>query len=277
MDISPAQCTPGIDWITCRADGNPGAQDAYALARQLQEVATLSGDRLRDWGTHGYTGKSTKHCRWGVKGEAVLVELSGHLAEDHWRQLYPHADAVNRLDTKVDLRFPTPVPGLAQAAYAAPPIPLGRNLPAIAKSLYTGSAGGETCYVGSMGGRRLGRLYDKSAESPRDTPPGVWRYELQERRPYSDVASSTLYGSGDVRSAIAAYVHGFFARHGVYPRFTAVSLDLPGVPRRSASDLSAWKHWAIEQVLPGVRRWLDREDAATVERLFRELGDGTIQ
>lgn len=271
MSIAPVECTPGIDWITVRTDGNPKSQEAYERARSLQSAAQLAGDRLRDWGTHGYVGKSTRHCRWGVQGERVLVELSGHLAADHWRSFVPLSDTINRLDTKVDLRFPEPVADLAVQAYDAPGVPLAPNLPAIAKALYTGSAGGQTCYVGAMGGRRLGRLYDKSAESPRDTPPGVWRYELQERRPYSDVAGRSLHSRDNVSRSIAAYVHRFYARHGVEPWFTADGSDLPSVPRRRATDMSAWKRWVRSQVLPGVRRFLDGEDARTIERIFREL------
>jgi hypothetical protein len=272
--IAPTECTPGIDWLTVRTEANPQSQDAYARARQLQEAATATGDQLRDWGTHGYIGKATRHCRWGVKGEEVLVELSGPVAQDHWRSFVHLASTIPRLDTKVDVRFPHPVADLALEAYRAPGVRINDRLPPIAKALYTGTAGGQTCYVGAMGGRRLGRLYDKSAESPRDTPANVWRWELQERRPFSDVAGRALDRHDDVRGAVAAYVHRYFARHGIQTGFGAGHLALPDIPRRRQSDLSAWRDWAIEQVLPGVRRWLAREDARTVERLLRELGGG---
>jgi len=264
MDSTLPKCTPGVDWITLTTGADDDADEAYQRARALAVEQVANGDRLRPWGVRGYSGFGTRHLRCGHRDGDVLVELSGQLADRYWREFACLARSVSRFDTKTDVTFPRPVHGLAVDAYKAPGVPLGPNLPAISKTLYTGSAGGETCYVGAMGGRRLGRLYDKSAESRGEFPPNTWRYELQERKPFSSLTCNALRNADDVPHDIAAHLFSFYSRHGIKPWFKADSVDLPTLHRRTNTDLSVWLNWLRVQVAPGVRRWSERGHADAI-------------
>jgi hypothetical protein len=258
MPTAQVDCTPGIDWITLSSDEDGPSDQLYRTVRALQAEHEGEGNRRRDWGMRGYIGHAVRHCRYGVKGDSVLVELSGDLADRHWLELVELATGISRLDTKVDVTFPHDVIGLAEDAYHAPGVPLGPNLPAIQKTLYTGNAGGQTCYVGAMGGRRLGRLYDKHAESRGEYPPNTWRWELQERSPFSGLTGGALRRVDNVPRSIAAHVSAFYARHGITPWFKADRIALPTLARSRRTDLSTYCAWLRSQVAPGMRRWLDR-------------------
>jgi hypothetical protein len=266
MTAALAKCSPGVDWITVNADDDDQADELYRTARALQAEQVDAGNRLHDWRIRNYIGKSTRHCRYGVAKGRVRVELSGELADRYWLQLVGLATQVRRLDTKVDVEFARDVRDLARQAYDAPGVPLGPNLPAITKQLIVGTGGGQTCYVGHMGGGRLGRLYDKSAESRGEYPPNTWRWELQEKTPHSGTACGFLGRVDDVPRAIAAYVSAFYTRHGVVPWFTADSVDLPVIARRRRTDMSTYCAWLGVQVAPGVRRGLSSGHRDTITR-----------
>jgi hypothetical protein len=258
VDTARIDCTPGVDWITLKAVVGPEAKHLYQTVRALQDEQAGEGNRIRPWAVAGYIGHSVRHIRYGVKAGAVRVELSGDPADRYWRELVQLATDVRRIDVKVDVTFPRDVGDLADRAYHAPPVPLGQNLPAIEKSLWVGSTGGATCYVGRMGGDRFGRLYNKHAESRGEYPPHTWRYELQERTPFSGVTSGYLRDVDELPRAIAAYVSAFYTRHGIAPWFKADRINLPAISRTRRTDLSAYRAWLRSQVAPGVRRWLNR-------------------
>lgn len=264
MTSSPSEVYASVDWLTLTTGADDDAQPAYELARSLAVEQESAGQQIRTWGAHGYKGFGTPHLRAGEKDGDVLVELSGELADRYWRMFLGYAKSISRIDTYVDVRHAHSVAGLAEQAYYAPGVRIIPHLPPIHKSLVVGSDGGSTCYVGKLGGRRLGRLYDKHVESRGDFPPGTWRYELQERSPISGVVARGINRTDDVPRSVAAHVHHFYSVHGIEPWFQSDSDLVPGQHGKSRSDVSAWLNWVRSQVAPGVRRWSRRGHADAI-------------
>lgn len=270
----------GCDWLSLTTGDNDDAQTAYAKARALALEQETEGNRVTPWASHGYKGFGAPHIRCGQRDGDVLVELSGTVARKYWRDFYPLAKNVSRIDTCVDVTHDPPRGDLAYDAWKAPGVALRPGRPPIEKRIIMGTGGGQTCYVGSPRSERMGRLYDKSAESPGDYPAGTWRYECQERGPVGRLVASGLYGSDDVPRAVTAHVFNFFRVRGVNPWFLADGPALPGQIGHPRSDMSRWLGWLRTQVRPGVRRWDNRATrTAIVEALgwdLRELQrDGT--
>jgi hypothetical protein len=269
MTTAPPQVYPGVDWITLTTGVSPDADVAYQRARALAVEQVAAGDRLRPWGANGYRGFGTPHLRCGQRAGDVLVELSGELAELYWRDFWPLAHNVSRLDTAVTVTFPEPVGDLAWDAYKAPRVARRPGLPAIGKTLMVELGRGQTCYLGSKKSAKLGRLYDKSAEAHGGWPPNSWRWEVQERRHMGSTTASALYDSNDVHSAIRAHVRGFFAYHGVNPWFLADGPSLHSPARRSRPDVRRYESYLARSIAPGVRRWID---AGYGDAIFAALG-----
>jgi len=264
MDTAPHEVYPSIDWFSLTTGPGPDAATAWDTCVALADEQRGAGNEIRPWGANGYAGWGTRNLRFGRKGEDCAVELSGPLAERYWLNFAPLAHNVTRIDEAVTVSYGHTVADLAVTGYLAAGVPLPGGRPPIAKQLVQATRGGQTLYVGAMGGRRLGRLYDKHAESRGEYPPNTWRYEVQSRRPHSDLASSDLRRAHDLPGAIGARVHHFFNRHGVQPWFLSDGTFVPGIRRRPRSDLQQWCNWGRTQVAPGVRRWLARTDRNTL-------------
>lgn len=264
----------GIDWLSLTTSADEDAQTAYARCRALAVEQQDAGDRLQPWASHGYRGFGLPHLRCGVRDGDTLVELSGALADHYWREFLPLAHRITRLDTQVTCTFDYDVRDLALNAFDAPAVTFRPGLPPIRKDLHREKDGGQTCYLGAPASARRGRLYDKHAESSGEWPANSWRWELQERAPFSGVTASRVDGSDNVPGAVSAVVCGFFRAHGVEPWFCADNTPLLGTPGRSRRDLSRWLDWLRSGVAPGVRRW---GTAANRDAILRALElDGEV-
>lgn len=275
MDTAPHQVYPSIDWFSLTTGPGPDAATAWDTCVALADEQNQAGNDTRPWSANGYVGWGTRNLRFGRRGDDCAVELSGELAERYWLNFALLAATCTRIDRAVTVTYGHTVTDLAVNGYDAPGVTLPGMRAPITKTLLRGTRGGQTLYVGAMGGRRLGRLYDKHAESRGEYPPNTWRYELQDRRPHSDLVSRDLGRARDVRSAIGAGVHRFFSRHGVQPWFLSDGAFVPGIRRRPRSDLSTRVNWWEQQVAPGVRRSLGCADRNTIATALG-LNDGYL-
>lgn len=253
MRAAPPQVYAGVDWISLTTGLGPDADDAYVKARALSVEIVADGNKLTPWSLNGWKGFAVPHLRCAVKEGDCRLELSGWTAQRYWREFLPFAANVSRLDTCVDVTHDPPRKSLAQQAFDAPGKSTGRGHPPVQKRYWASDQGGSTCYLGSPSSDRMGRLYDKHAESRGEHPPGTWRYELQERDAVGDFTARSLDGIDDVHRAIAAYVYGFYSRRGVQPWFRADGPCLPVKPRRPDSDMQRRLGWYSAQVRPSVR------------------------
>jgi hypothetical protein len=275
MSYAPPSVYPSIDWISLTTGPGDDAQKAWDTARALSIEQLAAGNETRPWSANGYVGWGTRHLRFGRKGDDCAVELSGELSDRYWQEFALLSASISRLDRAVTVQFDHDVRDLAVNGYDAPGVPVAPGRPPITKTLLRGTGGGQTLYVGAMGGRRLGRLYDKHAESRGEFPANTWRWELQDRSPHSGDVACDLGRADDVRRAIRAGVHRFFDRNGVQPWFHSDGVAVPGIRRRPRSDLSDRFAWWGSQVAPGVRRGLAGASRAAIADALG-LNDGYL-
>lgn len=249
---------PSVDWITLTTGVDPDAETAYEKAKALAAERVTAGDDLQPWGAHGYRGWGTPHLRFGYKDGDTLVELSGALAEKYWREFYPLALNVPRIDSCVTVTFPNETRELAQLGWDAPRVRPGPGLRAIGKQIVRGTDGGQTLYVGSPKSRRYGRLYDKTTESRGEWPPNSWRWEVQERRDLGCTTAGRLYHADDVHRAIRSSVHGFYRYHGIHPWFDADGPSVFAPTRRASTTWDRRLSYYARCIAPGVRRGVNR-------------------
>lgn len=271
MDLTPPEVYPAVDWITLTTGVSPDADEAYQRARALSVEQIAGGDRLRPWGANGYKGFSTPHLRCGHRDGDVAVELSGHLADRYWREFYPLAHNVSRLDTCVTVTFPRETRDLAKDGFKAPSVRFLPGLPAIRKTIWEQLDGGQTLYLGSPKSARFGRLYDKTMESSGAWPANSWRWELQERRDKSGDTADALWSADDLHSAIRAYVRDFYCAHGVTPWFLADGPSVRSPTRRARTDWQRTEQWILRGIAPALRRWRDAGYGDAIDRALAGL------
>lgn len=253
MVAAPPTVYCGVDWLSLTTGPEAEAQLAYQKARALAVEQVAEGDKLTPWSLQGWKGFAVPHLRCAEKAGDVRLELSGHLANRYWREFLPFAANVSRIDTCVDVTHDPPRFDLAQQAFDAPGKSIGRGHPPVEKRFWISTKGGQTCYVGSPRSERMGRLYDKHAESDGADPPGTWRYELQERDAMGNFTARSLDSVDDVCRTIAAYVYHYYSARGVQPWFRADGPSLPSKPRKPDTDLRRRLRWYAKTVRPGVR------------------------
>jgi hypothetical protein len=253
MRAAPPQVYAGVDWLSLTTGLGPDADHAYDKARALATESVADGNKLTPWSLNGWKGFAVPHLRCAAKEGDVRLEISGEMSQRYWREFVPLAQHISRCDTCVDVTHDPPRTGLAQQAFDAPGVSTGRGHPPVEKRFWISTKGASTCYVGSPKSRRMGRLYDKTAESGGEFPEGTWRYELQERDDVGDFTARSLHSRDDVHRAIAAYVYGYYSRRGVQPWFRADGSTLPSQPRKPRSDMQRRLGWYSSQIRPGVR------------------------
>lgn len=258
MSSTPPQVYPSVDWLTMTVgpEGNP--DEAYDKARALVAEQVTRGDDLKPWTANGFRGWRSPHIRTGRRNAEVVVELSGELADRHWRNFYAAATNVSRLDTCVTVTFPNETRNVARDGRDAPRTRPRPGFPSIRKVLWEQVDGGQTLYLGSPKSDRFARLYDKTAESGGEWPENSWRWELQERRHLGSARARLLNSADDVHRAIRAGVHGFFSYHGIFPWFHADGPAVFAPARRSRSDMSRRLDYYARCIAPGVRSGIDR-------------------
>lgn len=245
----------GVDWFTVTTGDTSAAREAWRLAGTIAKKLESDGNALQEWRGNGYSGLACSHFRYGLRDGDCLVELQGHLAAPYWRDFYPLAKNVPRIDLAVDVEFPQAVQDLAHSAYQAPPG--GTVLPGVkvSKTFMVSTGGGQTCYLGSPKSERRGRLYDKGIQSGGDVPGIKWRYEVQERDDMGRATASALYSHHDLHSAVSAIVHRYYRARGIEPWFRADGECLPLQPGKPETDWQRTEYWLASQVAPAVDRY----------------------
>jgi hypothetical protein len=256
MDTRPSEVCATIDWLSMTTGPGDDAEQAWDTATALASEQNKIGNETRPWQANGYVGWGTRHLRFGRKGDDCAIELSGDLADRYWEHFALLSTSISRLDPAVTVRFDRPVGDLAVRGYDAARVRVAGGHDPITKTLMKNTGGGQTLYLGAMGGRRMARLYDKHIESRGEYPENTWRYEVQARSPHSSDLASDIRRSHHVPGAISAHVHRFFDKHGVSPWFLPDGTFVPGIRRKPRTDLSGRFDWWAAQVAPGVRRSL---------------------
>lgn len=258
ITIVESQC----DWLTVTCTKPDREADFRWWANRLLSQEEREGGKRRDYALRGYVGLRCGRCRFGLRADGEILQLSGDLAREAVHTAVQVADNCSRIDLAVTVRQ-EPFDD-AQEFYHYHDIrgwegPEGRK----PTSTYIESSdGGSTCYVGQRSSDVMLRVYNKEAESQDDHYMHCHRYELEIK---GDRSLPTLRAL-DAHQYPGDYCRGIVFRwaseHGLVPVFneTTTLRIVPGFRRRS--DVDTKLRWLYDSVKPTVD-WL------------REFGRGT--
>jgi hypothetical protein len=260
-----------IDWITVTTRSNR-ARDRWLLhCLKLQKREVADGNRVRPFHVNGYLGQQCGRIRFGETDSAMLVQLSGELADQQFGYLWSDHDTCTRLDIAVTVRYSVGASSIPLEAFACASHER-ESRPRLAQALIIrDNSGGSTCYVGSRRSSKFFRIYNKEAECrSRKDWPGIARYAsaIRYELELHDVAAVAVGGwlneTGAAHPKIRAYLRHHLETHGIpCPWSNTDAETLPSGFRRR-SDRETRLDWLRTSVRPAVD-WL--KSSCTVEEI----------
>lgn len=275
MDTTPVIFESQLDWLTCAVEGERKQESLRLSAHRLMAAEILLGAKIRPFRLNGYQGSQADRVRYGERSDRGLIQLSGDLAQQHFRTMYGRADHISRLDLAVTVRMASYHPGIGSASYLeACEARLARPTMALPQ-LHQDGNGGSTCYLGDRTSDYFLRIYDKMAEClSRDDQDAIdryhnaWRYELEVKGVSAPGVAERLFDSPHPSGTIRGIVHNHCTNHGISPVWDLDTPErpLPGFRRRSDRDTRL--AWLEKSVKPAVGWLLENGDRTEVlERL----------
>jgi hypothetical protein len=275
VESTPVVFESQLDWLTCSVASAAKSETLALTAHRLTAEEVLAGARVTPFRLNGYLGWQAGRVRFGEREDRALIQLSGDLAEQHFRNLYGRADHITRLDLAVTVRLPRHSSQLGQDHYwQACDHHLLHPTSALPASHQDGN-GGYTCYVGDRSSDYFLRIYDKQAESiaQADLPSmeryqNAWRYELEVKGVSAPGVAERMFDSPHPSGTVRGLVHNYCVSHGITPiwNLETPEVPLPGFRRRS--DRETRLAWLERSVKPALRWLFEQGDRTEVlERL----------
>lgn len=276
MDSNTLIIESQLDWLTgaCHThDGQTWLRHQAESWRDSRECIDYEQRRFR---LMGYEGWSCGRIRYGERGNAGLIQLSGDLADVHFDYLYPQLDNISRLDVAVTARLTPPDVTLGEQHYNEAIAHRDLNPKAARPESHQDGDGGYTCYVGHRSADWFLRVYNKQAEresekddAGADHYKACWRYELELKGKAALQVAETLANVDSKPPAVQALIYGYCAAHGLAPVWPpAGQIRLAGGFTRRTDRLSREK-WLHDTVRPTVH-WLIAQ--AGIENVLAILG-----
>lgn len=263
----------GVDWITATYKAGYSASMWSNLADRL-----LLSERARDnfvmrWSSLGYEGFRCGQVQLGTREDGAIIRLSGNCAAREWEFIADTCDNVPRLDLQVtvrDLREPNSriLKHLKQVKRRKRSVGRGPTL-----TLIRSDDGGCTLYIGKRSSCRMGRIYNKRAESGLDYYEGCVRYEVELKDGIGYGVAKWVRGCSSFQHAIATQVTSYFCERGITLPAAVAAIshmryaDIPRGPEKS-SDVFAKLLWLSTQVRPTVERLTAAGHSAMVHEVL---------
>jgi len=246
----------GVDWLTARERRPVEARALIETGKALAHEQLAEGYPSKDWGWYGFQGKATGAVRWGTGDRGAVLIVSGPAAHKHLRGLRHQAQTITRIDLCATVRINPPSRGVSTEHYTTA-VGLYQQRDGYPKpSMWVGSDGGITFYLGDRSSAYFGRVYDKAMESKSPAYEACWRYEVECKAAVADCVASLAAKAPDLVSHCAGYVWGWFHSRGITPRYT-----YPDAYHHAASPLK-------EQTDANTLGWLTRAVAPSVKSLL---------
>lgn len=219
------------------------------------ELHGATGDEPEARALFGYEGFAVGGTFVGCGPEGYMWQVSGEAAREGWAAV-PNATKATRIDVQYTATLVRPEEYLAlHELYARPARHKGKGRQAKGVCIVTVSAG-HTLQIGSRGGDKFGRLYDKGAQSGEAELGKVWRWEVEYGGDVAIALGSHRAAYLSEPMACMQLVGAQFDKWGCwFPDVTAQGAPIP--PVRSAEPFNAARRLS----------WLARQASRTVQRL----------
>jgi len=125
-------------------------------------------------------------------------------------------------------------------------------------SMWIGSEGGITAYLGDRTSSYFGRIYDKEVESGDVAYTGCWRYEVECKSAVAAEVARMAYATPDLVAFAAGYVWGWWDERGVEPIFTVETSYREATATRHSQADENTLGWLRQAVRPSVERLIGR-------------------
>lgn len=267
----------GVDYITVTQKGLDKRRELHQLGYTLFNREVMAGFAPAPFRAHGYDGVHAGRVNQGERDDSVMLQLSGDLADVHWRDALRLASNCSRLDLQVTVRFNVPQPDVHLYSYVtAAGLSKARGKPLKVSAVISNDGSG-TVYLGSRKSEEFARVYNKALESGDPFWQGCWRYEVQRS---DDAAFQTArsIGQDDTwRERVRGVVWDYFAQRGVVLPFDRGGGPLLAVHRHNPNDDERRLSWFASQIRPAILDILGRVDRSEVLMALGldDLGRGT--
>lgn len=242
------------DYLTCTTKTLDDSARLWDVAYDSTRRQEAAGNRVRDFGAHGFKGKTCGQTSWAWRGTEFLLRASGAEAATIFPLAMPIAANVSRIDLQVTARFEEGAPHLAIRTYGkAQRFPKGRGRP-VRYGCYFDNRKGETFTIGSGKSDFYARLYNKEAESGDEHYQDAWRWELEIKGKAAKPVAAALAGAGDRHARIADYLYDYFTKRGACPPWDTLGIPVPTPSGRGRSDADRVVDWLRLQVRPALGR-----------------------
>lgn len=268
-EYSSTVVSVGVDTLTCSAESDDRKPYLQSLAGYLLMRSAAEKNRVGYFKRGPYVGGQTRSVGFAEWHGRTLLELRGGYARDWGLLVLPYAEKVSRIDVQVTVRQEPYDDELAWRAWEA--------ARALAKmegrppryTLWADASRGSTLYVGRLGSRFMGRVYEKGKEDPNGGWQDCWRYEVQARRERAAQVAMELGGSDEPQPWIARCVEGHFTARGVQPIYrTQNAYSLAPLPRESTDEAKSLR-WLSSSVAPVLARL---DGMGSRDKALRALG-----
>ena len=245
-----------VDYFSATTEMRMDVPRLEKAAEQLKALSLVAGGVTVVASSQGYRGWRCGSLFFGVREDGAWLEARGGLADEAYERTGGIGLLVSRLDVCVTAWFVGESNYIIQRVKrVADSFWKGQNKKWPAKPRYMDGMGeGDTFYVGSPGGRKMLRLYEKGVESGEVEYAGALRWEVQFRHEKAKAAYAALRSSPFRIRKMVAMVCGEFSVWGVpYPYVENVDPSPVLISYRSG-DLDSKMKWFRDQVIPGLEK-----------------------
>lgn len=271
LDYRTSVQSIGIDTLTCSAGDDDHKPYLQSLAGYLLMRSAGEKNRVGYFKRGPYVGGQTRAVGFAEHQGRTLLELRGAYARDWGLLVLPWAEKVSRIDVQVTVRQEPYDDRLAWDAWerARAEAKLRGQEPRY--TLWADATRGSTLYIGRLGSRFMGRMYEKGKEDSKGGWQDCWRYEVQARRERADQVAMELGRSTDPEPWIARCVEDHFSARGVEPIYhTTDPYHLAPLPRESSDEAKSLR-WLGSSVAPVLARL---EGMGSYDAALKALGIG---
>lgn len=262
MYVDTETLSAGIDWLTMTLpQSNPVADIWVEHCLPVLDDIKEQGYELKYRSLQGYYGLSAGNCFVGGRDDGIMIQLTGHHANDHFTRVYHPEAHYSRIDVQCTVKYKEVERDIAKRAYQSCEASNQRLSSARRRKLLLllGSDGGDTLYIGSRTSNQQCRIYNKERQSEDIQYTRSWRYEIVYRNELSTaLARSTPLKVSERAQWAEAVVYSWLKERGVCDFWNRDSgtVVLP-ISRTLPTDIEARLQWIRKQVAPTLRKLVD--------------------